>query len=159
MKARTWRVTTHVTGTRRAVEVRLYSDLNHLRGAATRYAASAGESISYSEAAGTCHGFTTEKFVRGEWRERPLVAIIRFAETHLTPLIIAHEVAHASQHIYGLDFDDEKPVAEHMHSGNEDFAYLYGELFAAVWGIFNPTTLLDLGIGKPVTNPTVPHRR
>lgn len=143
MSTRRWVVTTHVTGKPRAVEVRLYTDLNHLRGAATRYAAWSGESVSFSEAAATCHGFTREKFVRGEWREHPTVAIIRFAETHLSPLIIAHEVAHAAQHIYGLDFDDEKPIAEHMHSGNEDFAFLTGELFAAVWGIFDPDSIAD----------------
>lgn len=136
-RARRWLITTHTTGRPRQVEVRLYTDLNHLRGAATRYTADVASPIDFSNAAGTCHGFVREREGKnGEWIQHPLCAIIRLAADHLTPLIVAHEVAHAAQHIYGLDYDDGEPIAEHMHSGNEDFAYLYGELFNAVHGIF-----------------------
>lgn len=137
MSARRWEVTTHVTGKPRTVEVRLYSDANHLRGAATRHNAWSGETGTYAQAVGICHGFTRGRVgSNGEWDEDDTVAIIRLAETHLTPLIVIHEAAHAAQHIYGLDYDDGKPVEDHMHSGNEDFAHLMGELAAAIWGIF-----------------------
>lgn len=136
-EARRWSVTTHVTGTPRTVNVRLYSDVNHLRGAATRHSAWSGEKNEFREAVGVCHGFTRGRFdANGEWDEDDTVAVIRLAATHLTPLIVIHEAAHAAQHIYGLDYDDSKPVEEHMHSGNEDFAHLMGELAAAIWGIF-----------------------
>lgn len=136
--ARRWEVTTHVTGKPRTVEVRLYSDVNHLRGAATRHNRWSGEKgSSFKDTVGICHGFTRGRFgADGEWDEDQTVAIIRLAETYLTPLIVIHEAAHAAQHIYGLDYDDGKPVEEHMHSGNEDFAHLMGELAAAIWGIF-----------------------
>lgn len=137
MSARTWEVTTHVTGKPRTVEIRLYSDVNHLRGAATRHNAWSGETGTFTEAAGVCHGFTRGRVgPDGRWDEDQTVAIIRLAETHLNPLVIIHEVAHAAQHIYGLDYDDGKHVEEHMHSGNEDFAYLMGELGSAVLRIF-----------------------
>lgn len=139
MSAPRWVITTHVTGKPRAVEVRLYSDLNHLRGAATRHIARTGE--TGGDTSGTlaiCHGYIRGWVgPAGEWNEHPTVATIRVAASHLTPLILSHEVAHAAQHIYGLDFDDGRSIAEHMTAGNEDFAHLYGELFAAVWAIFH----------------------
>lgn len=137
MSARRWVVTTHVTGKPRAVEVRLYSDVNHLRGAATRYNAWSGESGTYRGALGVCHGFTRGRVgADGAWDEDEIVAIIRLAEPHLTPLIVLHEAAHAAQHIYGLDYDDGSPIEDHMHAGNEDFAHLMGELGDAIFGIF-----------------------
>lgn len=137
-EARHWSITTHVTGKPRTVNVRLYSDLNHLRGAATRQNAWSGQADDYRDAVGVCHGFTRGRFdANGEWDEDETVAIIRLAATHITPLIVIHEAAHAAQHIYGLDYDDGKPLEEHMHSGNEDFAHLMGELAAAIWGIFD----------------------
>lgn len=133
-----WVVTTQVTGKPRAVEVRLYSDVNHLRGAATRHNSWTGETGTYRDAVGVCHGFTRGRVgANGEWDEDEIVAIIRFAETHLSPLIVLHEVAHAAQHIYGLDYDDGAPLEDHMHAGNEDFAHLMGELGAAIFGIFD----------------------
>lgn len=135
--ARHWKVTTDVTGKPRTVEVRLYSSVSHLRGAATRHNAWSGEKNAYKDAVGVCHGFTRGHVgPNGEWDEDQTVAIIRLAETHLTPLIVIHEAAHAAQHIYGLDYDNELPSAEHMHAGNEEFARLMGELADAVWGIF-----------------------
>lgn len=139
MGVKRWEVTTDVTGKPRTVEVRLYSDVNHLRGAATRHNAWSGESEAFANAVGVCHGFTRGRVgPGGEWDEDQTVAIIRLAETHLTPLIVIHEAAHAAQHIYGLDYADERPLEDHMHAGNEEFAHLMGELGAAIWGIFDP---------------------
>lgn len=138
MGVKRWEVTTHVTGKPRTVEVRLYTDVNHLRGAATRHNAWSSEQGGYEDAVGVCHGFTRGRVdAAGNWDEDQTVAIIRLAEPHITPLIVLHEAAHAAQHIYGLDYDDGKPAGEHMHSGNEDFAHLMGELGAAIWGIFD----------------------
>lgn len=135
--ARRWEVTTHVTGKPRTVEVRLYTDVNHLRGAATRHNKWSGEKGTWEDTVGICHGFTRGRYdANGEWDEDQTVAIIRLAETHLTPLIIIHEVAHAAQHIYGLDYDDDRRIEDHMHSGNEEFAHLMGELAASILGIF-----------------------
>lgn len=135
--ANRWLITTDITGKPRAIEIRLYTDLNHLRGAATRHYAWSGEQGTTKDMLAVCHGFTRGNVnASGDWDEDLTVAIIRLTRTHLTPLIISHEVAHAAQHIYGLDYEDHRPVVDHMHAGNEDFAQLLGELFAAVWAIF-----------------------
>lgn len=140
MAARRWVVTTHVTGTPRAVEVRLYDDLNHMRGASTRHSIKVGEDThDFSGAVATCQSFIREHIQPdGSSKLDPITSIIRLVVNEVSTLIIAHEVAHAAQHIYGLDYNDGQPVEEHMHGGNEDFAHLYGELFAAVDGIFWP---------------------
>lgn len=130
---RLWTISTHVTGRRRDVELRLYDDLAHMRRAATAWASRKHAASDFREAAAVAHGFQRLTYANGVEVEKPLVAIIRLARSHVTPKIVSHEVAHAAQHIYGLDYDDGEPVINHMHSGNEDFAYLYGELFAAAW--------------------------
>lgn len=135
MTARRWTVTTSITGTPRAVEVVLYSDVNHLRGAATRHNAWSRERATYKNALGVCHGFTRYSIdADGNEIQDETVAIIRLCLPYLTPLVITHEVAHAAQHIYGLDHITEGDLADdHMHAGNEEFAHLYGELFGAIW--------------------------
>ncbi len=136
-----WVITTHVTGTPRAVDLRLYTDVNHLRGAATRHNTWSGESGTYADAVGVCHGFTRGHYdADGNWDEDVTVAIVRLTVTHLTPLIVSHEVAHAAQHIYSLDYSDDRHVDEHMHAGNEDFAHILGELFAATWAALGKDT-------------------
>lgn len=134
---RRWTITTHVTGKPRRVDVVLYNRVGDLRRAASRFARVIGEKPGrFNDALGVCHGFNRFTInADGTESEDDLVGIIRLTATDLTPLIISHEIAHAAQHIYGLDYSDDRPVIDHMHSGNEDFAHLYGELFAAAWGV------------------------
>ena len=114
----------------------LYANTRNLRRAANRHAHITGETGRFTDTVGICHGFIREKHIDGEWVEEDCCAIIRLAETHLTPLIVSHEFSHAAQHIYGLDYLDDRPLEEHMHAGNENFAHLQGELMSAAWGIF-----------------------
>lgn len=131
---RHWTITTRVTGRKREVELHVYEGIGDLRRAASRFSRVVGEEPgSFNDALGVCHGFhRLYVHANGGETESPLVAKIRLWQGNLTPLVVAHEIAHAAQHIYGIDYNDDQPIAEHMHSGNEDFAHLYGELFAAV---------------------------
>lgn len=130
---RRWTITTHVTDKRRDVDLILYQRRSDLRGAAAKFARTIGEKRRAFDGLAVCHGFQRFNYRDGVETESPLVSIIRLSTEDLSPLIVAHEVAHAAQHIYGIDYSDDRPIIEHMHSGNENFAYLYGELFGAVW--------------------------
>jgi hypothetical protein len=107
-----------------------------MRGEATRFARHIGEKTGhFKDSLGVCHGFS---YIRihpdGSETEHPRAALIRFNTDNLTPLVISHEIAHAAQHLYGLDMlkDDDQP-SDLFTSGNEDFAYILGELFNAAW--------------------------
>lgn len=133
---RHWTITTYASGRKREIDLRLYKSPRELRAAATRFTHQ-WETLSdkFIDTLGVCHGFN---FIRihkdGTETEQDLAAIIRLSEGHLTPTIVSHEVAHAAQHLYGLDLlKKTDKAADLFTSGNEDFAYLTGELFAAVW--------------------------
>lgn len=116
----------------------LYSTVSRMRGEATRWARHIGEKTGFFDnAVGVCHGFNRIRVAKdGTEKQDPLVAIIRLNIAYLTPTVLSHELAHAAQHMYGLDLlGDDHEAANHFHSGNEDFAYLYGELFNAAWGV------------------------
>lgn len=139
MTRRFWTVTVHVTGRPREVDVLLYDTLRDLRSAATRYV-NRWEKPSPGKFAHTLALVHAARRYRvlddGSEQEHPGVAIIRFSRQELTPLIVAHEVMHATAAIYGFDMLKADDLAEdHFDSGNEPLAELYGELFGAVWGV------------------------
>ena len=69
-----------------------------------------------------CHGYTDGMV--------PSVGI-RYNREDLTLDIILHELIHAAQHIYRLEYLKlDSQVADHIWVGNEDFAHLFSELWA-----------------------------
>lgn len=137
MTRRRFTITTDITTKPREFDLFIYDTLGTMQGAAKKWAKVAQPDDSdFSDTAAVVHGFQRFKYgPAGEEIESPTVAIVRLVKDRLTPHIVSHEVAHLAQHIYGLDYDDGLPVEEHMHSGNENFAFLYSELFATVWSI------------------------
>ena len=136
MTVRHWTITTHHTGKPRDVDVYLYDKNSHMRAAAARHSNSIeprpGE---YKNAAAVCHGFQRVQIDEdGTETDHPQAAIIRFSHEHLNAEVISHEVAHAAQHLYGIDMLNEGDLAvDHFTTSNEPFAYLAGDLFAAIW--------------------------
>lgn len=75
---------------------------------------------------GVTHGFTEPANPQ---------AVIRLCEQHLTRRVIDHEIVHAAQAIYGMDFQEqiqEHPL-EHWTHHNETFAYLFTELHVLIY--------------------------
>jgi hypothetical protein len=141
MSPRHWTITIHESGQPREVEVVLYERVADMRRAATRFARVVGEKAgSFNDAAGVCHGFQRIRVnADGTEKDSPLVSIIRLHQEALTVKVLSHEVAHAAQHIYGIDLI-EPPMTDaidHFHSANEAFAHLYGELYAAAWSVLS----------------------
>ena len=134
-----WTITTDLTGRRRDVDVFLYDKLSHLRAAATRHSKAWEpdfEPLVYATA--VCHGFRGFRInPDGSEEERTDAAILRFARGHVTPVIVAHEVVHAAQHLYGLDCLTTDSAKDHFTVDNERFAYLVGDLFNTVFNLFH----------------------
>lgn len=135
-----WTISIHRTGRHRDVDVFLYDQLSHMRGAATKHSKDwEGNSGGFSNALAVTHGFQLIRINGdGTETEMPQAVIIRFARTHINPEIVAHEVAHAAQHLYGMDcIPDGDAAKDHFDAGNETFAHLAGDLFSAVWHLFH----------------------
>lgn len=145
-----WEIRTHASGRPRVIDVRLYKSRKELRAAATRWCRTAGTDDDFTGAGGVCHGFRSIWIDDdGTETEQELCAIVRLSETDLTPLVVSHEIAHAAQHIYGLDLLPEGAnAAECFTAGNEDFAYLMGELFAAAWRVLRNAETRSLNAAR-----------
>lgn len=144
MPPQRWTIPTQRTGHPRDVEVVLYDNLSRMRGAATRHGNLwDGDHASLSNALAVTHGFRVINIKPGGTEEeQPLSAIIRFARSHITPEIVAHEVAHVAQHLYGLDcLTPDSVTKDHFNTSNETFAYLLGDLFGAVWSLVSADML------------------
>jgi len=139
---RKWTITTYVNSQRREVELIVYDTLGAMRGEATKWAnrITPGQA-DFSNAEGVCHGFERIRcYEDGTDEKSPHAAIVRLSRGHTSALILSHEMAHAAQHLYALDFlgvDSKELAVDHFDAANEDFAYLYGELFSAAWGAIN----------------------
>lgn len=148
MSRRKWTITTHVTGTKREVELVVYDTLAIMRREAARWAKAAGFSKpNFSDAQGVCHGFELIR-VHGDGTEtpHPHAVTVRLARGNVTPTIVSHELAHAAQHLYLLDHltrGGSELASDHFDGGNENFAHLYGEIFAAAWGALTEANLID----------------
>lgn len=146
MTVRKWTITVHETGQPREVNVFLYDSLAKMRGAGKRHAKALGDpGIEFPEAVGICHGFERIRVnADGTEKSMPLVCVVRLEVNHLTPLIISHEMAHAAQHLYGLDMlSGDELARDHFDAANEDFAHLYGELFNAAWMVLKEAVTYD----------------
>lgn len=114
----------------------LYDKLAHLRAAATRHAARwVPDPLGHDGTLAVTHGFQRIRIhADGTEEEHPLAVILRFARRYVTPEIVSHEVAHAAQHLYGMDCIPEDDTArDHFTAANETFAHLNSDLFSTVW--------------------------
>ena len=142
MTRRKWTITTYVNDQQRDVELVVYDTLGAMRREATKWAnrITPGQA-DFSNAEGVCHGFDLIRYYEdGTERKHPHAATVRLAKGYTSPLIVSHEIAHAAQHLYALDFlsfDSKELAVDHFDAANEDFAHLYGELFSAAWGAIN----------------------
>lgn len=132
---RTWTITTYATARPRDIELHLYDDALSMKAAANKWALEAGTGENFDYAEGICHGFEpTWVDDDGVQHEDNLVCLIRLHTKRLQPEVVAHEVAHAAQHLYRLDaMDGTEMLADYMHAANETFAWILGEVFGAVW--------------------------
>tara|TARA_R110002051_G_scaffold1853_2_gene10162 strand:- start:1524 stop:1985 length:462 start_codon:yes stop_codon:yes gene_type:complete len=142
MTRRKWTITTYVNGQQREVSLVVYDTLGVMRRESTKWANRVTQGkADFSAAEGVCHGFELIRVYKdGSEKKHPHAVTVRLAQGHTSPLIVSHEIAHAAQHLYALDFlgsrRDELAV-DHIDVDNENFAHLYGELFAAAWGAIN----------------------
>jgi hypothetical protein len=124
----------------RAVRVVVYSDIAHLRAAATRYDNRARSprrkaSGEYADTLGVCHRF---EWLDAETDEsQPLCAIVRLARPHLGAGIVTHELTHAAVWIRQLDQGSTPLDADH----DEPLCWDLGELVR-----ITVDALYDLGV-------------
>lgn len=139
MTRRHWTINTHLSGVEREIEVYLYDDKFKLRRAAREHNRRWSPSPDgFRHAVGVTHGYTRIQIgADGTETPHPQAVTLRLARGFLTPEIVAHEVAHAAQHLYGLDLYESEgaELTDHWNAGNEKFAHLLGGLFTAVWGL------------------------
>lgn len=57
---------------------------------------------------------------------------LRLTEEWLTPEIVAHELVHAAAQVYRLNVRRDVRLGAGCHGREEDLAYIYGELYAAM---------------------------
>lgn len=134
-----WTITTHHTGTPRDIDIYLYDRTRDLRAAATKWARTTARHAApeFSDTLAICHGFQYIKInPDGTEEEHPRAAIIRYSLEHLTTEVIAHELVHAAQHLYGLDcIPAGDQAADHFDAANETFAHLYSDLLVTALAI------------------------
>ena len=143
MTVRHWTVTTHHTGKPREVDFHLYDKTSQLRAAASRHSnAIEPNPTDHTHTAAVCHTFARIHIAAdGTETDDPKAAIIRFSREKLNAEVISHEVAHAASWLYGLDLIGPGDLAaDHFTGNNEPFAYLAGDLFAAIWPMLYEAT-------------------
>ena len=145
MTTRIWTITTELTGVDREVNVLLFDSTKNMRQAASRWLKAEGvlygmewKPGTYNHALAAMQGMNIVHVSDGGVETpEPLAGRLLLVRGYLTPEIISHEVVHLAMHLYGLDFlagmGGVKDIHDYFNGGNEDFAYLYGGLFATVW--------------------------
>ncbi|MDR6794383.1 hypothetical protein J2X12_002880 [Pseudarthrobacter oxydans] len=122
-----FQVATRATGFRRVVQVHVYEDLDELRAATQRQWTT---SEGHSDAAATCTSFDS---LLPAPEHSHTVAVIRLWTGQLTTRTVAHEVTHAAMHIYFLDrLRQYAQARRHLHIGNEEIAYMVGDMSSDV---------------------------
>lgn len=116
--ALTWRLST-VRG--RAVDVVVHRTAAQMRRGARQFSGGTFE----PDCQGVTHGFTGPHTPQ---------AVIRLSEECLTWRVIIHELVHAAQAIYGMDYGEmiERHPLEHWSNHNETFAHIVTELQGAM---------------------------
>lgn len=130
MAAHEWTLTTGHTGRERQVSMIVYDTAAGVRRAASRWAHANGDTETrwHSGVLGATHGIYTDE---------PLACIVRIA-ADATLEVVAHEMTHAAQHLYGLDCMDT--TDEHFTAANETFAWLCSQLVTVAWETLTQAT-------------------
>ncbi|WP_409463592.1 hypothetical protein [Amycolatopsis sp. GA6-003] len=129
-------IATDRIGPRRWCWVVVHPDLDHFRAAAIRTAPWHGtaywdgclgcfQPVAYRER------HDGEAWV-GRWPANGYAGILRLAEGHVSPEIVAHELVHASAQIYRMNVDRDVRLGDDCGEREEQLAYIYGELFASL---------------------------
>lgn len=120
--------------------VKIHPDLASLRAAAAEHDGWIGapmpirgagdESGYYGRTLGVTHKFTRVTYTKhGEQVEYPNIGIIRLAQGHIPPGIIAHELMHAVAWTFKLKYGPNMGAAYKNGWREEKLARMYGETF------------------------------
>lgn len=119
-------ITTTYNGWPYDVRVVVYNSLSSLRASTTKYDnitrnANKRANGENSDVCGVCHRFV---HYDASDDQKPLVAIVRYADPHLGVGVVSHEMAHAAVWLRELSHESEELVC----SNDEEFALTLGDL-------------------------------
>ena len=126
---RSFRISTDRVGPRRWCWVRVHPDADHLRAAANRHRPGYGRDWWDD----CCGCFQPAPYPAEGKPWSPFAGTLRLSAPDMNPEITAHELVHAAATVYRMN------VTPHVRLGDghigfhreEDFAYIYGELYAS----------------------------
>lgn len=133
---RSFTIATDRIGPRRWCWVRIHDDVEQMRVAAQRL----NPRVSVDRTGGgwtDCYGCFQPAPAYPhpqdpEWAANGYAGTIRLAKGWITAEIVAHELIHAAARIYRMNINRELRLGVECHGREEDLAYIYGELFAAM---------------------------
>lgn len=114
------RVSSRALGHRSRVRVYVYDTLDEMRAAATAFT---GDEFDRA-------GAVTQLYSNED--DTSCLPIIRLAATHLGSTIVSHEVHHATAALYGAALGRSARARAHLTHYNEQFAYLFSDLFGSL---------------------------
>lgn len=103
--------------------VRIHPTVEHLRAAARRHRPQ-HDAGWWDDCVGCCSAAPDPLPSNG------YAGMIRYAETHLTSEIVTHELVHAAAATYRMNVATVIDLGPECGPGEEDLAYIYGELYA-----------------------------
>lgn len=130
---RSFTIATDRVGPRRWWLVRIHATLEGLRAAASAY----HPGVDFSQCYGACHTALWDTGHGQRYGQRGYAGIIRFAASHITGEIAAHELVHAAVATYRMQVREDVRLGRTVGAREEDLAYIYGELYAAFEIRFN----------------------
>lgn len=119
---------------RRWFWVVIHPDITSLQDAAHRYRPHHGRGW-WDGCAGCCHPVPDRYDTKTETYRYPtngFAGVLRFAATHLTSEITAHELIHAACAVYRMNTARYIQLGDECGHREETLAYLYGELYASL---------------------------
>lgn len=130
---RSFTISTDRIGPRRWCWVRIHPTVEHLREAKNRLNPASIDPDADVETFGCWQPTTYLRDDAGnvEWPTNGYAGLIRLAEGHLTAEIAAHELVHAACAIYRMNVKSDIRLGKDIGIREEDFAYVYGELYAS----------------------------
>lgn len=110
--------------------VYVYDDIKELRKASTNFDEMAGfDNGDYKHILGICQGYKRLIEKNNHDKVHNNIGIIRLARKHLSPLVVSHEVLHASIHTYRFHHKVLN-LGKNVEDKEEELAHIYGELFS-----------------------------
>lgn len=135
MTVRSFTISTDRVGPRRWCWVRIHPDADHLRAAGHRHRPDNGrdwwdECFGCFQPARFDHDDTTGE---ARYPANGYAGVLRLSAPDVTSEIVAHELVHAAATIYRMNVTRTVRLGDGFTGFHreEDFAYIYGELFAS----------------------------